>query len=187
MTRAGTSCRPGRNSSPGTPPPLSVLPIALRARIGVQLVAGRLEAADSLHEELEAVTEATGSEPLRYGAVVLAAWGGRSADIGAMVDASLKGVMRRGEGMGLTVIEWASAVLYNAAGRHSDALDAAEQASRYPEEFGLSIWACPSSSKRPSAAGLPSAVRARCRDSRRQPAPAARHGRWGWRRVHARC
>jgi DNA-binding CsgD family transcriptional regulator len=122
---------------------LSVLPIALRARIGVQLLAGRLEAADSLHEELEAVTEATGSEPLRYGAVVLAAFGGRSADIGRLGDASLKGVMRRGEGMGLTVIEWASAVLYNATGRYADALRAAEQASRYPEEFGLSIWALP--------------------------------------------
>ncbi|MEN3279307.1 MAG: hypothetical protein V7607_447 [Solirubrobacteraceae bacterium] len=122
---------------------LSVLPIALRARIGVQLVRGRLEAATMLHDELEAVTEATGSEPLRYGAVVLAGWGGRSADITPMVEASLKGVMRRGEGMGLTVIQWARAVLYNAVGRYADALGAAEEASTHPEEFGLSNWALP--------------------------------------------
>jgi len=122
---------------------LSVLPIALRARIGVHLVSGRLEAATMLHEELEAATEATGSEPLRYGAVVLAGWGGRSADTTAMVEASLKGVMRRGEGMGLTVIQWASAVLYNAAGEYGKALTAAEQASRYPEEFGLANWGLP--------------------------------------------
>jgi len=122
---------------------LSVLPIALRARIGVHLVSGRLEAATMLHEELEAATEATGSEPLRYGAVVLAGWGGRSADTTAMVEASLKGVMRRGEGMGLTVIQWASAVLYNAAGEYGKALTAAELASRYPEEFGLASWGLP--------------------------------------------
>jgi len=122
---------------------LSVLPIALRARIGVHLVSGRLEAATMLHEELEAATEATGSEPLRYGAVVLAGWGGRSADTTAMVEASLKGVMRRGEGMGLTVIQWASAVLYNATGEYAKALTAAELASRYPEEFGLASWGLP--------------------------------------------
>src|SRR6185369_13844526 len=104
-----------------------------RARIGVHLVSGRLEAASMLHEELEAATDATGSEPLRYGAVVLAGWGGRDADITAMVEGSLRGVMRRGEGMGLTVIQWASAVLYNATGEYAKALTAAEQASRHPE------------------------------------------------------
>jgi DNA-binding CsgD family transcriptional regulator len=122
---------------------LSVLPTALRARIGVHLVTGRLEAATMLHDELEAVTKATGGEPLRYGSVVLAAWGGRSADLTAMVQASLKGVMRRGEGGGLTVIAWARALLYNAAGRYADALQAAEEASRHPEEFGLASWGLP--------------------------------------------
>jgi DNA-binding CsgD family transcriptional regulator len=122
---------------------LTVLPIALRARIGVHIIKGRLEAAGVLHDELEAVTEATASEPLRYGAVVLAAWRGSSSDISAVVEPSLEGVMRRGEGMGLTVIHWANAVLGNAAGRYTEALRAAEQASRHPEEFGLASWGLP--------------------------------------------
>jgi DNA-binding CsgD family transcriptional regulator len=122
---------------------LTVLPIALRARIGVHIIQGRLEAAGVLHDELEAVTEATASEPLRYGAVVLAAWRGSSTDISAVVEPSLEGVMRRGEGMGLTVIHWANAVLGNAAGRYTEALRAAEQASRHPEEFGLASWGLP--------------------------------------------
>jgi DNA-binding CsgD family transcriptional regulator len=140
---------------------LSVLPIALRARIGVHLVSGRLEAATMLHEELEAATKATGSEPLRYGAVVLAGWGGRSADITPMVEASLKGVMRRGEGMGLTVIHWANAVLHNAAGEYAKALTAAEHASRYPEEFGLANW------------GLPELIEAAVRSARAERAAGA--------------
>jgi DNA-binding CsgD family transcriptional regulator len=122
---------------------LSVLPIALRGRIGVELIAGRLEEASALHDELEAVTEMTGSEPLRYGAVVLSAWRGRSAEVSALVESSLGGVMHRGEGGGLTVIEWASAVLYNGMGRYVDALAAAEPAARYPEEVGLSGWVLP--------------------------------------------
>jgi hypothetical protein len=52
-------------------------------------------------------------------------------------------VIDRGEETGLTIIEWASAILYNGAGRYSDALRSAERAGRYPEEFGLSIWALP--------------------------------------------
>jgi DNA-binding CsgD family transcriptional regulator len=122
---------------------LSVLPIALRGRVGVELTRGRLDVAGALHEELEAVTEATGSEPLRYGAVVLAAWRGQSADVTSMIDASLEGVMGRGEGGGLTVIQWASAVLANGVGRYEDALAAAELAAEHPEEFGLSNWALP--------------------------------------------
>jgi DNA-binding CsgD family transcriptional regulator len=122
---------------------LSVLPIALRMRVGIHLAAGRLEAAAATHEELESVFEVAGSEPLRYGAIVLAAWRGGDTDISPIVEASLEGVIRRGEGTGLTIMEWASAILFNGAGRYADALRSAEQASQYPEEFGLSIWALP--------------------------------------------
>ena len=39
-------------------------------------------------------------------------------------------VVARGEGLGLTVTEWASAVLYNGLGRYEDALAAAERGQR---------------------------------------------------------
>ena len=49
--------------------------------------------------------------------------------------------MRRGEGVGLTAVEWASAVLYNGLGRYEDALAAAQQAGEHPEELRFSTWA----------------------------------------------
>jgi DNA-binding CsgD family transcriptional regulator len=122
---------------------LSVLPIALRGRVGVELVAGRLEAATMYHDELEAVTQVAGSEPLRYGAVVLAAWRGHDSDVTSLIRASRRGIERRGEGGGLTMVEWASALLYNGVGRYADAMAVAEQATSHPEEIGLGVWALP--------------------------------------------
>jgi len=122
---------------------VSVLPVALRGRIGFQLTAGRVEAATMLHDEQEAVTHVTGSEPLRYGAVALAAWRGRVSEIGPLIEASTRSIEDRGEGGGLTLVDWASAVLYNALGRYTEAVVAAEHASSHPEEFGLCALALP--------------------------------------------
>jgi DNA-binding CsgD family transcriptional regulator len=42
--------------------------------------------------------------------------------------------VRRGEGMGLTVIQWASAMLYNGLGCYEDAFAAARRASEHPHD-----------------------------------------------------
>jgi hypothetical protein len=91
---------------------LSVLPIALRGRFGVELIAGHLEAATMFHG-IEAVTQVTGGEPVRYGAVILAPWRGASNDVTSLVQQCRRDIERRGEGGGLTRIEWALTVLYN--------------------------------------------------------------------------
>jgi DNA-binding CsgD family transcriptional regulator len=122
---------------------LSVLPIALRGRFGVELIAGRLEAATMFHDEIEAVTQVTGGEPVRYGAVVLAAWRGASNEVTSVVQESRKGIERRGEGGGLTMIEWALALLYNGVGRYAEAVVIAERAGSHLEEIGLAVWALP--------------------------------------------
>jgi DNA-binding CsgD family transcriptional regulator len=119
---------------------LTVLPIALNSRIGLHAVAGELAAAASLVEEVEAVLQATGTEGLPYGALTLAAWQGREAQASELIEASMTGVLRRGEGMGLAVIQWASAVLYTGLGRYEDALAAAEQASEHPQVLWFSTW-----------------------------------------------
>ena len=56
---------------------LSLLPIALIERFGVQLFVGDLAAAAALVVEAEAVIEATGSHLAPQGAIALAAWRGR--------------------------------------------------------------------------------------------------------------
>jgi DNA-binding CsgD family transcriptional regulator len=122
---------------------LTVLPIALSARVGMHLYAGELAEAASLVEEAEAVTEATGTRLPRYGALALAAWRGREAEVAALFDASLEEATARGEGMGWTLVHNAAAVLYNGLGRYEDALDAAARAAEHPEELGFATLVMP--------------------------------------------
>ncbi len=119
---------------------LSLLPIALIERFGVQLFVGDLDAAASLVAEAEAVVEATGSQLAPQGAIALAAWRGHEAEAAALIQANRQEVERRGEGLWLIATEWASAVLFNGLGRYEDALAAAEQAAEDPHELGLSTW-----------------------------------------------
>jgi DNA-binding CsgD family transcriptional regulator len=57
-----------------------------------------------------------------------------------MIRAAMTAEGARGEGIGVTFIEWLTAVLYNGLGRYSDALAAASTASRYPEELQSPLW-----------------------------------------------
>jgi DNA-binding CsgD family transcriptional regulator len=119
---------------------LSVLPLALSSRSGVHLYAGELAAAASLLEELETVSEATGSEPPLYAGLAVAALRGREPEVSALIEASMKDTLRRGGGGGLSLIHWASAVLCNGLGRYEDAMAEAEQASEAPDELLFANW-----------------------------------------------
>jgi DNA-binding CsgD family transcriptional regulator len=140
---------------------LAVLFIALRGRIGLHLHAGELAAAASLVEEVQAVAEATGSHFAPYDALALAVWRGREADAAALIEAGVKEVVARGEGMALAIIRWASAVLYNGLGRYEEALAAAQQASAHPQELLFSTW------------GLVELIEAAARSGKPEPAAVA--------------
>jgi DNA-binding CsgD family transcriptional regulator len=117
---------------------LTALPIALWSRIGLQLHAGELAAAASLIEEMNEVTEATGTRFAPYGALSLAACQGREEEARELIAVSMNEVLAQGEGIGIAAIEWATAVLYNGLGRYEDAL-AAAQASEYPRDSNPSL------------------------------------------------
>jgi DNA-binding CsgD family transcriptional regulator/tetratricopeptide (TPR) repeat protein len=119
---------------------LTVLHLALNQRMGMHEHAGELAAAASLLEEAEAVAEATGSELAPYGALAFAAWRGREADLSELIDARMNDLVARGQGAGLTIIRWSSALLYNGLGRYEEALAAAHQASVHPHDFLYSTW-----------------------------------------------
>ena len=71
--------------------------------------------------------------------------------------------VRRGDGIWVTVSQWASAVLCNGLGRYEQALAAARQICDHPpQEFGFFAWSLPNSSRRPSAAGTPGVLRTPC-------------------------
>ena len=119
---------------------LSELPLALNSRVYVHMFAGELAAAASLVEEVQAVREATGSNLAAYGALGLAAWRGREGEAGDLIEASMREVVPRGEGIGVTVTQWASALLSNGLGKYQDALVAARQAGEHPQELGVANW-----------------------------------------------
>lgn len=120
---------------------LSELPLALLSRTYVLLFVGDLTAAASLSDETRAVNEAIGSNLAPYGLLGVAALRGDEAQTIALVEATLEDVSRRGEGVGITFAEWASAVLYNGLGRYDQALDAAGRATAYEADPGSMIWA----------------------------------------------
>jgi DNA-binding CsgD family transcriptional regulator len=114
---------------------------ALNMAIGMRACLGELAAAASLAEELAAVTEATGSPVPAPAAPLLAAWRGREADAEQVFESVGNDVLRRREGQGVIMVEWARAVLYNSLGRYEDALAAAGPASEHPPQIGVTPWA----------------------------------------------
>jgi DNA-binding CsgD family transcriptional regulator len=140
---------------------LPVLPIVLSARVGMHLYAGELAEAASLVEEADAITAATGRWVPRYGALALAAWRGREADVAALLEPTLEAATTRGQGMVWTLVHNAAAVLYNGLGRYARALTAAERAAEHPADLGFAILA------------LPELVEAAVRDGKVDPAATA--------------
>jgi DNA-binding CsgD family transcriptional regulator len=119
---------------------LSVLPLAMTSRIGAHLWAGRLAAAASLVAEVDAVTDAWDRQGPTYGALALAAFQGREAESTRLIEATMRLAVPRGEGLGLTVAQWATALLYNSLGRHDEALAAAQQASCDSDALPFPAW-----------------------------------------------
>jgi DNA-binding CsgD family transcriptional regulator len=92
---------------------LTVLPLALDARLGLHVLAGELAEAATLAAEGQAVTEATGVRFPPHGELLLAAWRGREAEVTALAEAA---------GGDAVIARHATALLYNSLGRHEEAL-----------------------------------------------------------------
>jgi DNA-binding CsgD family transcriptional regulator len=119
---------------------LSVLPIAATYRASLHVHEGAFAAASSLIDEANAITQATDMAPLKYASLMLAAWRGNEADGLKLIEAGRLEATARGEGMGLGVIEWATALLYNGCGRYAEALAAAQRGCEH-DDVGLFAWA----------------------------------------------
>jgi DNA-binding CsgD family transcriptional regulator len=120
---------------------LSELPLALTSRVYVHLFTGELAEAASLVREAQSVSEATSSNLVAYGAIGLAACQGREDEVQRLGDAITSEAMARGEGIGMTVIHWANALLCNGLCRYEDALDEAQEAAKYQQGLSGPTWA----------------------------------------------
>ncbi|GAA1171688.1 AAA family ATPase [Pseudonocardia alaniniphila] len=121
---------------------LAVLTEAMSSRILVHTLAGELEAAASLGEELDSVTEATGGPRVPYTALLVAAWRGREEEARRLTETATAEGWGRGYALGLTITGWANALLSNSLGRYDDALAAArEVGEQHAGEAGMPTWA----------------------------------------------
>lgn len=119
---------------------LSELPLALGARAYMLLFSGELAAVASLTDEIQAVTEATGSNLAPYAALGLAAFRGGQAEASALIETATRDVIRRGEGVGIASIELENAVLHNGLGRYREAMTAAQKVLEYPWDPCAPVW-----------------------------------------------
>ena len=156
---------------------LGVLPMALSQRAGMRLFEGEFAAGVSLIEEAREIAEAIGSGLPPYAPVTLAAFRGREGDASELIETTTRDLVRRGEGVGLTFVQWAAAVLYNGLGRYDEALAAAERAGEDPDELFFSLWAAVELIEAATRSGVPE--RAACALERLSHSTRASGSDWG--------
>jgi DNA-binding CsgD family transcriptional regulator len=120
---------------------LGALPRALTSRVFVDLFTGELTAAASLVEEIRSVADVTTGGHTPYGEACLAAVRGQEDLARPLIKQCLEDMAARGEGIGVNLMQWARAILYNGVGRYREALTAARQAAVDPLELGPPKWA----------------------------------------------
>ena len=123
---------------------LTVLATALSVFIYVHIFAGELAVAARKSTEQRMITEASGSRLAPHAALILAAWRGRETDLQDLVEETIREVVPRGEGIGLSATQWVRALLHNGHGHYESALAAAQQLMEPPRRFDQAIgWALP--------------------------------------------
>jgi DNA-binding CsgD family transcriptional regulator len=121
---------------------LSVLPLALVNLAHLRIFAGEFDAAKALMDEADAITDATGNARLANSLTFLLA--AYQDELGAtmLIQSELREASARGDGMFLTYLEYANAVLHNGLGLYDAAMGAARRASA-PGHLSHSAWALP--------------------------------------------
>ena len=117
------------------------LPIYLQQLGGNMAWRGDFGQAASLIAEGDVVAEATGTRLTRHAAVILAGFRGAEAEATALLEEEVRNASAAGQGLGLQVCQWISAVLYNGLGRHEQAVVQAQRASAAGPELGTRAWA----------------------------------------------
>jgi DNA-binding CsgD family transcriptional regulator len=134
---------------------LTALPLALSSRIVAQVCAGKLGAAASLIKEIEAVSDAKERHRAVYSALPVAACQGRQAETAQLLEAATSAAVSRGEGIGLTLVDWSAAMFYNGLGRYDEALAAASRAGEPSADLRYATWALPELVEAAVRSGMP--------------------------------
>lgn len=118
---------------------VSELPIALTLRSLFLLFSGELTAAWMLTDEVQAIKAATGLHLAPTSAVGVAAFRGDEALASTVFKVAIEDATRRGEGVGVTMTEWARTVFHNSFGRYRDAVSSARRAIDPRSDLGSHV------------------------------------------------
>jgi DNA-binding CsgD family transcriptional regulator len=117
---------------------LNLLPNALNHLAALNVHSGAFATAAAQIDEVDTITKATGLPPLQYSALMLAAARGDHAH--ALFDDAWRNGVDRGEGSGLGLCLWLTALRHNGHGRYADALADARQACEHEDVMAYG-WA----------------------------------------------
>jgi ATP/maltotriose-dependent transcriptional regulator MalT len=93
-----------------------------------------------LIEEARLAVEAKEANPMPWGAIALAVLRGRLQDAAGILELATADATQRGEGISLTVVEWARALLYNGLGVYDKAFAAAKAAIACATNSAVVAW-----------------------------------------------
>ena len=120
---------------------LSNLALTLNIRAGPCVMAGRVAEATFLVDQAHEVATASESQRFRNASLLIAAFRGDEPQARKIIDAMTKESMERGEGLGLAVASWATALLCNVVGQYENAFAAATEALKDANDLVFSGWA----------------------------------------------
>jgi DNA-binding CsgD family transcriptional regulator len=112
---------------------LGVLPLALGSLASMHIIDGHLDAAGSVLDESDAITDAIGETRIGSTRLMLAGLRGDEALLSRLAEAAEADAIARGEGLVITFSEHARALLHNGLGHYESALEAAGSASARDE------------------------------------------------------
>ncbi|XVU29265.1 helix-turn-helix transcriptional regulator [Actinoplanes sp. CA-054009] len=121
---------------------LAELPFCLASLGTATTWTGDFAASATIAAEADTVAAATGVPLAPYVRLRLTALQGRKDEARELIDATVREAGAGGQLMGVTVAQWASAVLHNGLGDYGQAM-AAARASTEIAELWVSVWALP--------------------------------------------
>ena len=122
---------------------LTQLALYLGPMAVISIWRGDFGAAVSLAAEEKALAEATGAGFVPHAALILAGFRGDEAEDAPVIEAVAAAAQAAGQGSGVQMSQWISAVLLNGLGRYAEALVQAEQAAEQAPELYVSMWVLP--------------------------------------------
>ncbi|HEX6712300.1 MAG TPA: AAA family ATPase [Thermoleophilaceae bacterium] len=120
---------------------LEVLAVGLNILCQAHCLGGDHARAALLIAEANAVREATGTLVAPYGALVLAGFRGREAEVSDLIEMTIREATPGGQGTALQFAHYANAVAMNGLGRYEEALPSAIKAADDMPELVVARWA----------------------------------------------